>query len=343
VRAKIVLFSALVNAAALMLLLGGAEFAARWRVEGSARAAFASFVARSESADWLVRDPDLGYKLNPHNEGTNALGIRHAELAPGKPAQLFRVIVVGDSVAFDPSGFVGLLRQRVAKVRSGDVEVINASVPGYTTYQERRLLERDLMPLQPDLVIVQYCVNDNHRFLHELSASGQWLITKDAEHALAEEGPWPANFLPSSRLLGMIRLRLIANRAKASGAFPWDTRADVANAWRDETWPDLEDNLRIMRDRVTSGGGRFAVLAIPFGPQLQQEFLDRDTAYTLKPQRRLAEACARLETPLLDLYQAFVSRRDRRLFHDGIHLTPEGHEIVAAALVEFLHKMNSWS
>jgi lysophospholipase L1-like esterase len=338
VRAKTVLFSVLVNAAALVLLLGAAEFVARWRVDGSARRALTSFVARSDSepASWLVRDPDLGYKLSPHNEGTNALGIRHSELAAGKPLHLFRVIVVGDSVAFERRGFVALLRERFASVRSGDVEVINASIPGYTTYQERRLLERDLMPLQPDLVIVQYCVNDNHRFLHELSPSGQWLITKEAERALAEAGPWPANFLPSSRLLRMIRLRLLANWGKAAGAFPWDTRGDVANAWRDETWPDLEDNLRIMRDRVRSTGGRFAIVAVPFGPQLQQEFLDRDRAYTLKPQRRLADVCARLGVPLLDVYDEFLQSRERRLFRDGIHLTPEGHEIVAAALVDFL-------
>lgn len=342
---KTVLFTVIVNGIVLTVMCAVAEFGLRWRLEGSARAAFTSFFTTPESdgdggrPTWLVYDRALGYKLNPSNPGINSLGIRHGDIPPDKPPALFRVVVLGDSVAWEDAGFVGLLRKRFGSIRAGPVEVINAAVPGYTTYQERVLLERDLLAVKPDLVIVQYCLNDNHRFLHKLNKSGRWLITPEAERVLDPEGHGPlVTLLRSSRVLVEIRLRLLASRFFSRSRFPWDLRADLAAAWQDETWPDVEEQLRVMHDRSNALGARFAVVAVPWEPQLRQDLLDRDRSYTLKPQRKLQEICARLNVPLLDLYQAFLANRDRAPFRDGMHLTAAGHEIVVRQLLEFLQR-----
>ena len=80
------------------------------------------------------------------------------------------------------------------------------------------------------------------------------------------------------------------------------------------------------------------MVAVPYGEQLEQRFLDLDRAYTLKPQRLLAGICARTGVPLLDLFPAFLRSRDRRLFKDEVHLTPAGHEVAASELVAFLQR-----
>ena len=344
-RRKTILFTIVANGIAAVVLFAVGEFAIRWRLEGTARAAVASFFDADEDEmrlgqpGWNAYDRELGYKLNPANPDINSLGIRHGEIPPDKPRGLFRVMVLGDSVAYDKGGFVTLLRNRFGSIRGGEVEVINAAVPGYTTYQERTLLERDLLAVSPDLVILQYCVNDNHRFLHMLSRSGTWVIAPEARRIVEPEGNGSlGRLLGSSRLVTEVRLRMLRFGMRLGSRFPWDSRTDVASAWLDRTWPEVEEHVRAMHDRLNNLHARFAVVAVPFEPQLRQDLLNRDKAYTLKPQRKLQEICTRLNVPLLDLYDVFLANRDRELFRDSIHLTPAGHELVAEQLSEFLKR-----
>ncbi len=284
-----------------------------------------------------MSDPDLGFKLNPDLEDVNSFGIAHGEIARDRPDGLFRTIVLGDSVAFPKTGFVAMLRERFSSVREGPVEVINASIPGYTTYQERVLLERDLLGFKPDLVILQYCLNDNHRFLHELDSDGRWLLTGEARRALLPPGDGLlARVQRSSYAIIYLRKQLFAIASGSNEAFSWEGNGAFGAAWLDQTWPSLEEQLRAIRDGVRAIGSRFAVIAVPYEPQFNRAALDADAAYTRKPQGKLQEVCSRLGVPLLDLYPTFLKNLDRRLFTDGIHLTPVGHDVVANQLLDWL-------
>ena len=111
---KKIAFIVMVNVASLSFLLGMAEFGVRWRVRGGPLAAMRSFVLPPAELPgiangWLVPDPDLGYRLNPEKDGVNDLGIRHGNIKAEKPDGLFRIIVLGDSVAWGKGGFVDLL------------------------------------------------------------------------------------------------------------------------------------------------------------------------------------------------------------------------------------------
>lgn len=153
-RARRILFPLIALSSSMTLVLVSGELVLRYRVETAAPA------KGPKRATWLVRDADLGFKLNPEMEAVNTLGIRHPEIDPH--ATLFTILILGDSVAWDARGFVSLLREELEFTRQRRIEVVNASVPGYTTYQERVFFERDLAHLTPDLVILQYCANDNH-------------------------------------------------------------------------------------------------------------------------------------------------------------------------------------
>jgi lysophospholipase L1-like esterase len=350
---KRVLYAALANAVGFGALFVVGELVTRWHLEGGVRAAIRSFYTTRLTADrthaegWLAYDEVLGYKLNPELPGANSLGIGHGEISDVKPSGLFRVLILGDSIAWDRGrvlglpegsrGFVTQVQERFGSLRTGPVDVINAAIPGYTTYQERTLFERDLARFAPDLVILQYCLNDNHRFLHMLNLTGRWLVTPEAERAMLPEGQgWLTSFVRSSYLLMELRVRLSGLQKRAAGRFPWDSNMDMAPAWQDQTWSDFAGHLQAIRDHLIRSGGRLAVVAVPLEAQLDQALLDRDTAYTVKPQRRLAEVCERLGVPLLDLHPAFLANRDRRLYDDGIHLTASGHAVAADQILEFL-------
>lgn len=339
------MFIALVNAFIFLLAFFLGELAVRWHREGGFLAAIESFFhSRTPSLDphsdtWFLPHPELGYTLNPQKEGINSLGLRHRELSLDKPEELFRVIVLGDSVAWDEGSFVELLGERMGRLRNGPVEVINASIPGYTTYQERLLLERNLLPLQPSLVIVQYCLNDNHRFLHRIAEDGNRLLTPEARRALLpqEEGIFD-RLSRKSYLLVEIRRRLLARKYRLEGKFPWENMEDFCVAWQDKTWPGFKGHLQAMRDRMTRIHGGIAVIAVPFGPQLRQDLLDLDRDYTVKPQRLLSRICLELGVPFLDLFPPFLASGGIKLFRDDIHLTPAGHEIAARELFCFLER-----
>jgi hypothetical protein len=183
-------------------------------------------------------------------------------------------------------------------------------------------------------VVLQYCCNDNHRFLHRLTSKGRRLLTFDAMAELQPEGGGPLAWLTRTSYLAYTVRQLLLAR-EHGGSLPWDDPI-LAPAFAEPSWAMQEDNLRAMRDALQTVGGRLVVVAIPLAVQLDAALLAREPARLLRPQRRLAAACARLDLPLLDLHAAFAAHRGGALFTDGLHLTAAGHRLAGRELAAFL-------
>lgn len=110
--------------------------------------------------------PGLAVDLGSFRLRTNALGLRGPELARPKPAGVFRIVVLGDSVAFgwgvdEEVTFVRRLETEWnAAHPQHRIEVCNTAVPMYDTNQELAALREVGLALQPDLVLLVYVVND---------------------------------------------------------------------------------------------------------------------------------------------------------------------------------------
>jgi lysophospholipase L1-like esterase len=333
------------NALALLVLLVLGEVAVRMWREGGVWAGLRSFgnaspLSRGGADDAFVPDDARGYALAPGRNGVNALHVRHGELASPKPAGAFRLLVIGDSVAWPADGFVALLAASLPG-RLPSVEVINAAVPGYTSYQQRRHLELLAPRVEPDLVVVQYCCNDNHRFLHQLGGDGGWLLTEEARRALVPEGGGPIDALCRWSYLALEIRRSLFGLGKrgsggADGAFAWQHDAAFAAAWRDDSWPLVDEQYAAIAATCRACGTALAVVAVPYEPQLADAARARDAEYARKPQAWLRALCERLAVPLLDVHDDFLAARDRGLYSDGIHLTAAGHALLAARLEAFL-------
>lgn len=122
-------------------------------------------------------DPELIRKMPPHLDvvhpksktpmRTNTLGFRGPLFTMEKPAASFRVVFTGDSSVYGfglfekdsiPRRIEGLLR-KAAPNRT--VESINLAVPGYTSFQGVRLMEKYIPLLEPDVVVIGYGFNDS--------------------------------------------------------------------------------------------------------------------------------------------------------------------------------------
>jgi len=133
----------------------------------------------SDSHYWVC-DPILHYKLSrevePFGAPLNSLGFRGPEWR-SKPRGVYRILSLGDSCTFGviadkyfieqpyPMELERLVERRVGK---GRVEVLNAGVPGYNSFQGLLLLRSKLRGLDPDLITVRYGWND-----HSLSVPGE--------------------------------------------------------------------------------------------------------------------------------------------------------------------------
>src|SRR5688500_12129701 len=97
----------LINIAIFLLAFGLLEVTYRIYRDGF-RKAFVNIVDLSQvpysnlgTSNWVIYDNELGYRLNPDRPDINALSVRHDEITIPKPAGLFRILVLGDSIPWD--------------------------------------------------------------------------------------------------------------------------------------------------------------------------------------------------------------------------------------------------
>ena len=107
----------------------------------------------------------------------NSLGYRNDEFSLEKPNNVFRIVALGGSSTYDVSikdnnkTFTAQL-EKLLKEQYGyqNVQVINAGVPGYNSWEMLVNLEFRVLDLNPDLIIIYEGVNDVHARLVEPSS-----------------------------------------------------------------------------------------------------------------------------------------------------------------------------
>jgi lysophospholipase L1-like esterase len=107
----------------------------------------------------------------------NSLGYRNDEFTAEKPSNVFRIVALGGSSTYDiriednKKTFTAQL-EKLLKEQYGyqNVEVINAGVPGYNSWEMLINLEFRVLDLDPDLIIIYEGTNDVHARLVEPSS-----------------------------------------------------------------------------------------------------------------------------------------------------------------------------
>lgn len=316
------------------------------RIVSSLQTSRAREVAATQQAPageyWAIYDPDLGYRLNPKFGDYNSDGLRDHPIAPkdGRP----RLVFLGDSIAqygddVDDT-FVGHLRSELHQEPAFErLDVINAGIKGYTNYQELLYLKKYGLAFGPDLVGVQFCLNDLHKFLHSFRIEDRQIVPDTyqfSSEAMVDRRDWLRRLLDKSRLLvwaeNNLRVAAKALQWKIDDGFSFDYAVDFSNAWRDEPWKDIESQFGEMVELGRQNNFRVFIVVVPTGEQYNASYLARDRNYVLKPQRKLKEIAERLSIPFYDLYPDLKAG----MFVDGIHLTKEGREVVGQRVAAFL-------
>jgi lysophospholipase L1-like esterase len=149
----------------VLATLGGAELFLRQRAS-HARDALRAQMGERALCTTASPDPRLIYTYKPNQCGNNSQGYRDVEHELAKPAGVYRIVLIGDSVAegrdVGPDSTFGRVLERDLNAR-GDgrrYEVILLARAGYSTSQELVLLDTEAFQYEPDLILWSYCLND---------------------------------------------------------------------------------------------------------------------------------------------------------------------------------------
>jgi lysophospholipase L1-like esterase len=284
--------------------------------------------------DLFEPDPDLFWKLKANlsserisgaigrypvsfEVSTNEIGLRSRPIPSEK--REFRVLVLGNSCAFgigvdDEETWPARLEEVLRRATGSEVLVMNASVPGYSSYQGKRFLETRGFALRPDLVIASFGFND----------ASEWSSRSDMQVArslAAGRGEGP---LRASRAYAVLRRVVAGVRATETPG-------------NDEKRPRLSSGefyraLVEIRDVCAKRNVPVLFLIWPFRKQMEERN-DALLAY----QRIVAEVCMRERVPLVDLVGPFVET-EGDLFVDNLHANAEGCRVTAETIASVLER-----
>jgi len=324
-------------------------------------------------ADKLLRnDTEAGFRLYraraaSHFSGVdvriNSLGFRDREVLLPKPAEVFRILAVGDSVTFGfgvelAETYAKRLERRLSTLAGGGrrVEVVNAGLGDTGLDYSLFVLQTRARRLEADLVLVGIVLNDIYDY--EEAAQGRAAAgrvsrrLRDLNYGLLRRSHlYLVNYLALRSALyrrGLLDINAIRGHSFLALA---DSSERQARAWR--------SSLALLERLVQAGKDAripLVFVVFPLGLQLDEQALQtyRDalgirvgaSALAGIPQRRLADFAAAHGTPLVDLLPAFRASRGEWLFlrgrsisHDWVHPSPAGHRVAAEEIARALARL----
>jgi hypothetical protein len=232
----------------------------------------------------------------------NAAGQRDdRDLPTEKPVGVFRVVVLGDSFTFggkvqlERTFSPSLERALGALDRSRRYEVVNLSVPGYNTEQEMLGLKEAGLVYHPDLVIVNYVLNDAGRAVQLIPQHSR--LPVEVRRVLKRSDL--VQFIYASVKYLQYRLRGGASRDA-------DKYVELSPGT-----PGWEASRRALAEIARLAATVHAETLVVVWPMLVQ--LDRDYPHRAKHEL-VVEACRELGIPVLDLLPTFAGRRASALW-----------------------------
>lgn len=281
---------------------------------------------------FVLPDPDLLWRLAPIAEGplaTNELGFRDLSFRPeARP----RVLLVGDSVSWGNgvadvrAVFPQVLENRLAG-NTEAWEVINASVPGWSTFQEAEYLRLEGLDLDPDAVVLQFCLNDvveRYAALAELGGDSHFLGVDTRAAARGLDGWLVRNSRAWHALLrGLQRLSLGREALRGRDLARERLEGEVRTAWE-----RMLGELDSAHDHVRDAGLPFVLLIAPYRFQVEEP-------NTRQPQDRLLAWASAREVSAIDVLEELERLPEstaRAAFNDATHFSELGHAVVAELL-----------
>ncbi|MED6336082.1 MAG: GDSL-type esterase/lipase family protein [Planctomycetota bacterium] len=264
---------------------------------------------------------------------SNSLGLRHEEIGPRSPGD-FRVLAIGDSFTFgmgvrQQDTWVKQLESLLGAQHHSQVEVINAGLAegAHEPTRYAAWLAETGLSLQPDLVVVGFCLNDIHRSVAM------------AKLAPALREPWLGG---RSQILLRLQLHLHRRnyeRRQARNPELLKEQEAFFVTHQGGVWATRSAALVEMKERLDQRGIRFLIAILPMMTKLAGDYPYRRLHAEV---RRFCEEAGIEFVDLLEPMLAFVDGledySETRLWVHPTdqHPAPPAHRVFAEGIHRYL-------
>ncbi len=273
---------------------------------------------------------------------TNFKGILGPEFTAEKPPASFRIVTLGDSCSFIPveRNYPRVLQEHFAPLAPDlQVEVINASCPGYRSDQLRMWYEREIDGYEHDLLIIYMGWND------------MAFPQLQARAAIPPEPSFLQRQVARSYLMRYLSFRQqVPSRDQPVALAPMsDAEMRDFRAWSYPAY--FEQNLIAIIGLAKSRHRRvfllnYATLLTDSPTEDEQRrmhfpaWMDRRLhvflSYIEAHELALARVSRTTDTPIIDIKSLFTTAADRQVFTDSTHFDQRGAELIASRVAEMI-------
>lgn len=116
----------------------------------------------------------------------------------------------------------------------------------------------------------------------------------------------------------------------------WEETIDFNTAWKDNTWPEFDKQIREMNKLLKKQSAKLIVVIFPIESQINYDSEAPDFDYIVKPQGKVTYYCNKHNIPVLDLFTYFQEHNNLSLYEDGLHLSSYGHSLSGEIIEEFI-------
>lgn len=301
---------------------------------------------------FFTNDPYLPYKLKPlhHAVGTavsgefkfdyttNSYGFVDIEHTLEKPANTFRILVLGDSftrgVGATPQESYPSVLQKLLNKRSGHhpkIECINAGQPGYWTEPEYLMAKAYGLKFHPDLILVGFLPNDvidTSVGIKESIAKGDKYLFSPEARKMGDAGIYIYKHFHVGRILLGFYINKLRSKERP---ILWSEVYRQGGTYEAE-WVQIESNLKKINTLAKSIGAQIAIIHIPQRPPWPE-----NREY---PAIRLGDLCQEISCHAIDtLPDLKKTPNPLGLYweNDG-HCNKDGYAIIARTVSKYLQQ-----
>lgn len=264
---------------------------------------------------------------------TNSFGFRGPEIQVSNITKAFRIVMLGDSITFGNSvewyeTFSYVLEERLNREYGGDrFQVLNLGVSGYNTQQELATLRELGMQFAPDLIVLNVCLNDSDPAKDVFKVG---LINRTTVSRLSDLNI--RTVVASSYFLTFVKenlFRLLERHGDFVSKFN-SPKLFLDSRVRETAWANMKQHMLGIARLAEQARIPLLVIIYPYASQVGLEGQER------LPQQDLVRFLSSLDIPVLDAAPAYRNE-GQAMFVDGyIHLSPEGHRVIADVIREFM-------
>lgn len=325
---------------------------------------------------WAAPSNALYYHIQPKgffNEvQTNASGLHARPISYEKPAEVYRILIVGDSFTYAAEVAIEemytTLLEAALNARGYRVEVIPAAQRGWSTDQQLLYLTHEGCRYQPDLVLLQFAPNDPEGNLNPQLPKPYYQLEADGALTLRQfpyDKPYQPPQTSGVRLLNPIlaqsRLALLlwgittnlsADYTAANTSVfnlpmynaPLQVIQQGPEAWDERYWPLTRALIAAIADTAENCGAQFGGFALPiFIEDYQSMPVGGGRLYRYQNEQFYATlAELGIPHPPIEAWRERIAEflaaqpESALIYERDGHYTPSGHVIIAQALADWL-------